>query len=346
MKIKPKQQIEKMTEQDKSIEKSDYNDFSISGEKKWVRLLKFYLLPTWRDPDFSAYENEIEKIKSKRRLFRRFLTPLTIIGFFMVLFVVILAVYGPWLTVIPLQEVIMPHIPNSVPFDAPSPEHPLGTTLFGYDVYARIIWGARTTIGYAFIPVIIMMGGGLILGTISAYTGGMLDYLMMRFVDVVYSFPMLIVLIILIELLGRDLMTTLTVYGVLFIPYNMRFMRSLVLQVKQMDYIRAAKTGGALKFKIMFKHIVPNALSPMIITFFGGVAGTILSFAGLAYLGLGDPTVATWGVDVNWAFGKIYSYWATLWPGFFIGITAIGFMLIGDGMRDALDPRMNYIKKR
>ena len=336
-----------MTKQDETIEELNYNDFSISGEKKWVRLLKFYLLPTWRDPEFSAYESEIEKIKSKRRLFRRFLSPLTIIGFFMVLFVVVFAVYGPWLTDIPLQDIISPYIPtDGVPFNAPSPEHPLGTTIYGYDVYARIVWGARTTIGYAFIPVLIMMGGGLILGTISAYVGGTLDYLLMRFVDIISTFPMLIVIIILVPIIGRDLLTTLTFYGVLYIPYNMRFMRSLVLQVKQMDYVRAAKTGGALKFKIMFKHIVPNALSPMIITFFGDAAGTVLSFAGMAFLGLGDPTAATWGIDVNWASGQLTAVWASLWPGIFIGITAIGFMLIGDGMRDALDPRMSYTKKR
>ncbi len=333
-----------MTEQDITIEEVDYRDFSVSGNKKWKRLLKFYLLPAWRDPEFSAYENEIEKIRSKRRLFRRFLSPLTITGFLMVLFIVVIAVYGPWLTDIPLQDVLPPEIPG-VPFQPPSPEHPLGTTIYGFDVYARIIWGARTTIGMAFIPVIIMMAGGLILGTITAYIGGTFDYLMMRFVDLMYSFPMTILFIIIGPLIGRDLMTTLIIYGVLSIPYNIRFMRSLVLQVKQMTFVRAAKTGGALKFKVMFKHIVPNAISPVIITFFGGAAGTVLGLAGLAYLGFGDPSAVTWGIDVNWARERyLTALWATIWPGIFIGITAIGFMLIGDGIRDALDPRLHKVK--
>jgi peptide/nickel transport system permease protein len=307
-----------------------------------AQLLKFYLLPTWRDPEFSAYENEIEKIKSKRRVFRRFLTPLTITGFFMILFIAIIAVYGPWLTDIPLQEVLPPEFPGPE-FQPPSPGHPLGTTINGFDVYARIIWGARTTIGMAFIPVIIMMGGGLILGTISAYFGGTVDYLMMRFVDLMYSFPMTIVIIIIAPLIGQDLLTTLIIYGVLSIPYNIRFMRSLVLQVKPLDYVRAAKTGGALKFKVMFKHIVPNSLSPVIITFFGGAAGTVLGLAGLAFLGFGDPTVATWGIDVTWARERLLTaIWAALWPGIFIGITAVGFMLMGDGIRDALDPKSKH----
>ncbi|MCK4382964.1 MAG: ABC transporter permease [Candidatus Lokiarchaeota archaeon] len=330
-----------MTEQDITIEEIDYKDFSVSGNKKWKRLLKFYLLPAWRDPEFSAFENEIEKIKSKRRLFRRFLTPLTITGFLMVFFIVILAVYGPWLTDIPLQMVLPPEIPG-VPFQPPSPQHPLGTTLSGYDVYARIIWGARTTISMAFIPIIIMMGGGLILGTISAYLGGTFDYLMMRFVDLMYSLPMLIVTIVLIPMLGQDLLNILLIWGVLAIPYNIRFMRSLVLQVKQLDYVKAAKVGGALRFKVMFKHIVPNSLSPLVITFFGGAAGTLLGLAGLAFLGIGDTTVATWGVDVTWARVRLLTaIWAAFWPGIFIGITSVGFMLIGDGMRDALDPRLH-----
>ena len=333
-----------MTEQDSTKGEIDYKDFFVSGNKKWKRLLKFYLLPAWRDPEFSAYENEIEKIKSKRRLFRRFLTPLTITGFFMVLFIVILAVYSPWLTDIPLQMVLPPEIPG-VPFQPPSPEHPLGTTLSGYDVYARIIWGARTTISMAFIPIIIMMGGGLILGTITAYLGGTFDYLMMRFVDLMYSLPMLIVIIVLIPMLGKDLLNIVLIWGVLAIPYNIRFMRSLVLQVKQLDYVRAAKVGGALRFKVMFKHIVPNSLSPLVITFFGGAAGTLLGLAGLAFLGIGDTTVATWGIDVTWARIRLLTaIWAAFWPGIFIGITSIGFMLIGDGMRDALDPRLHKSK--
>jgi len=335
-----------MDEQDIIIEERDYKDFAVSGNKKWVRLLKFYLLPTWRDPDFSAYEKELEKIKSKRRVFRRFLTPLTIIGFIMILFIIILAVYGPWLTDIPIQDVIPPYIPpDGVPFDDPSPEHPLGTTLNGYDVYARIIWGARTAIGMAFIPVIIAMAGGLVLGTISAYFGGTVDYVMMRFVDLMYAFPMTILIIIIGPMIGQDLFTTLIIYGVLYIPYNIRFMRSLVLQVKQMDYVRAAKTSGALKFKVMFKHIVPNSISPVIITFFGGAAGTVLGLAALAFLGFGDPDIATWGIDVNWTLGRpMTAISAAIWPGIFIGITAVGFMLMGDGVRDALDPRLTIQK--
>ncbi|MHA2010340.1 MAG: ABC transporter permease [Candidatus Hodarchaeales archaeon] len=333
-----------MTEIDITIQDVDYTDFSEGGRKKWLNLLKFYLLPTWRNPEFTGYENEIEKIKSKRRIFRRLLNPLTIIGFLMLLFILILAVYGPWLTKIPLQELTLPFVPSdSNPFDEPSPEHPLGTTLYGYDILARMIWGARSTMGFAFIPVIISMGGGLVLGTISAYFGGPVDYSMMRLVDLMYVFPMGILTFILIPMLGTDLEIQLIIFGILGIPGNIRFMRTMVLLVKEMLFVKAAKTGGALKFKVMFKHIVPNAISPIIISVFWGAAGTILGLAGLGFVGLGDQSVATWGTDINWGVlgGLLSGRWATIIPGLFLGITSAGFMLVGDGFRDALDPRFH-----
>ncbi|MFX0080872.1 MAG: ABC transporter permease [Candidatus Hodarchaeota archaeon] len=311
-------------------------------KEKFIRFLRFYLIPGWRDPEFASQEYESEKIKSKRRMFRRLLKPLTITGFVMIIFILILAVYAPWLTQYSLGEIISPYYPpEGNPFDDPSPEHPFGTTKYGYDILARLIWGSRTTVVMALIPVTIAIGGGILLGTIAAYFGGMVDYVMMRFVDLMYAFPNLILVIILVPILGQELLTSLVIYGILFIPYNIRFMRSLVLQVKQLEFIEAAKTGGAQKFKVMFKHIIPNAISPILIAFFGGAAIAILGLAGLAFIGLGDPTVASWGTDINWARASFSNFNAAVWPGFFIGITAIGFMLIGDGLRDALDPRLS-----
>ena len=319
-----------------------------SGNKKFSRkerikkYLKFFLIPGWRDPDITAKEYEIEKIKSKRRFFRRFLKPLTLLGIGLFIFCLVLAVYAPWLTKFPLQEITMPYYPpNPVPFAPPSDEHILGTTKYGYDILARLIWGARFTLSIAVLPTLIAQGGGLIIGTISAYFGKAVDYIIMRIVDIIYSFPMLVLVLVLVPMLGTDLMTTLTVYGVLFIPFYTRFMRSSVLQVKQMVYIKAAKTSGAKKFKIMFRHIVPNALAPMIIRFFGGMARTVLGIAGLAFLGLGDTSIVNWGTDINWAQGQFTAFMAAIWPGIFIGLSTIGFMLIGDGMRDALDPRLH-----
>ncbi|MFX1328008.1 MAG: ABC transporter permease [Promethearchaeota archaeon] len=322
-------------------EELDYQKFESPKKKKFFRLLKFFLIPGWRDPEFSNQEYQIEKIKSKRRLFRRLLKPLTISGFLMLLFVSILAVYAPWLSKITLHEIVVPNYPvGGIPFDDPSAEHPLGTTKFGYDILARIIWGARTTLLMALIPTVIAVGGGMILGTISAYFGGVIDYIMMRFVDLMYAFPTLVLVVILVPILGQALLSSLIIFGILFIPYNIRFMRSLVLQVKQLEFVSAAITGGAKKFKLMFKHIIPNAISPMVISFFGGAAIAVLGLAGLAFIGFGDPTVASWGTDINWARYSFTNANAAIWPGIFIGIASIGFMIVGDGLRDALDPRL------
>ncbi|MFX1275740.1 MAG: ABC transporter permease [Promethearchaeota archaeon] len=330
-----------MIEQDYEMKNRNYNQKNSQKKKQVIRFIKFYLIPGWRDPDFTAQEREIDKIKSKRKLFRHLLKPLTILGIVLLLFILFITIYAPWLTPFPLQEIIPPYSPTEgMPWSPPSIDHPMGTAIKGYDVLAKIIWGARTTILTAIIPVSISIGGGLILGTIAAYFGKYVDYVMMRFVDVIYAFPTLILVIILAPMLNDQLITILIVFGILFIPFNIRFMRSIVLQVKQLDFIHAAKVGGAKKFKVMFKHIVPNALSPMLVAFFGGAAIAIIGLASLAYLGFSPDNVASWGADIWDAQLKYSNLSASIWPGVFIGITAIAFILIGDGLRDALDPRL------
>ena len=286
-------------------------------------------------------QDKIEMVKSKRRLFRRLLAPLTIIGLVMVLFIVILAVFAPWLTPYTIDELAQPYIPpDGVPFDDPSAAHPLGTTRFGYDLLGRIIWGARTTLTYAALPVVISLTGGIIFGTISAYFGGWVDTIFMRFVDFMYSVPTIILVIIISPMLGASLLNMVVIWGLLYIPVNMRFVRSLVLQVKQNIYVRAAVTGGADKMKVMFKHVFPNTLSPIIISIFGAMALTVLGFASIAFLGMGDETLADWGTDIMYSRARLSAIGPAFWPGLFIGITAIGFILLGDGLRDALDPRL------
>jgi len=317
-------------------------DEKTEGKKgNFIRLLKFYLLPGWRDPKFTAMQTQIERVKSKRRLFRRLLAPLSIVGLAMVLFMAVLAVYAPWLTPYTIDTLAQPYLPSGgIPFANPTPAHPLGTTRFAYDLLGRLIWGARTALTFAAMPVIISLTGGIIFGTISAYFGGLVDTILMRFVDFMYSFPTIILVIIITPMLGGSLLNMVLIWGLLFIPVNMRFVRSLVFQVKQNMYVMAAVTGGADKLKVMFKHIFPNTLSPMIISIFGAMAVTVLGFASIAFLGLGDQTYADWGTDILYARTRMTAIGQAFWPGLFIGITAIGFILLGDGLRDALDPRL------
>jgi len=322
----------------KSEQKSD----SIKEKKDKPRILsliKFYLLPGWRVPEFSEEEYEIEKIRSKRRFFRHLLTPLTITGALIMFIFITMGMFVPWLTQYPQQLIIPPAIPG-VPYVLPSPDHPLGTTKNGFDVLARMLWGARTSLYMAILPTGIAVGGGLILGTISAYFGGKLDYILMRIVDIVYSIPVLIIVLILTQIFGLNIIDMLIIWGSFAIAGNLRFMRSLVLQIREMLYVKAAKTGGALKLKVMFSHILPNALPPMILTFFGQMAITMLGIASIAFLGLVNAQIPNWGIDIYWS--NIYedNILAFLIPGLCTGFFAIAAMLIGDGLRDAIDPRL------
>jgi ABC-type dipeptide/oligopeptide/nickel transport system permease subunit len=259
----------------------------------------------------------------------------------MILIIAILGVYAPWLTEYTVVNLTPPDFPNETPYLEPNSAHPLGTTEYGFDILGRLIWGARTALTAAALPVIIGTLGGLAVGTISAYFGGKIDSIIMRFCDFWFSFPTLILIIIIAPLIGNNLYNLLILFGLFGIPGAARWVRALVLQVKQNIYVRAAITSGAEKFKVMFKHVLPNAISPIIIGFFGAMGGAVLGFVGIAFLGLGDQSFADWGTDIDMGRGQWGAYYAVFWPGLFIAITAIGFMLIGDGLRDALDPRLH-----
>ena len=324
-----------------SLEETKGYEYPAEKKNKFSRLIKFYLIPGWREPEFEASEFEIGKIKSKRKLFRRLLTPLTIAGIVMILFIAFLGMYAPWLTPFTVDNLTPPDFLPETPYTPPSSAHPLGTTKYGFDILGRIIWGARTAMTAAALPVVIGTLGGLAVGTMSAYFGGKIDSIIMRICDFWFSFPTLILVIIVAPLIGNSLYNILILFGLLGIPGSTRWVRALVLQVKQNVYVEAAITSGAEKFKVMFKHILPNAMSPIIIGFFGGMGVAILGFVSIAFLGLGDEQFADWGTDINYGRGHWGAYYAVFWPGLFIAITAIGFMLIGDGLRDALDPRLH-----
>ncbi|MHA2180022.1 MAG: ABC transporter permease [Promethearchaeota archaeon] len=324
-----------MIEVEKQVERTMKKD----NKPRILLLILFYLFPGWRIPEFSKQEFEIEKIRSKRRFFRHLLTTLTIVGTLIILTFIFMGIFTPWLTKYPLQDLVPPSIPG-VPFALPSPEHPLGTTNNGYDVLARMLWGARTSLYMALIPTGIAVGGGLILGTISAYFGGTVDYIFMRAVDLLYSIPTFIIVLILTQIFGLNMLEILMIYGGFAITGNLRFMRSLVLQIREMVYIKAAKTGGALKFKVMFSHVLPNALAPMILQFFGQMAITMLGMAAIAFLGLTNLQIPNWGQDIARANIFEDNVLAFLIPGLATGLFAIAAMLIGDGLRDAIDPRL------
>jgi peptide/nickel transport system permease protein len=166
----------------------------------------------------------------------------------------------------------------------------------------------------------------------------------MRLADIFFAFPGLIFAIVLVGILGRKMEYIILAYGILGIPYYSRLIRGSVLQAKELPYVEAARVSGAGNWRIMFRHLIPNTIQPIIISFTFDIGGIILSFAGLAFLGYSDPTLIEWGRDIDIGRGHLVNApWASLWPGVMIIITVLGFMLLGDGLRDALDPRMKNL---
>ncbi|MFX1477411.1 MAG: ABC transporter permease [Promethearchaeota archaeon] len=308
----------------------------------WIfRNIKFLLIPGSRLEELTTREISFERVRSKRKFMRRMKNVLTVIGILIVFFVVTLAIYAPWISPQTFAEA-MAAKPGS--WSPPSPEFPLGRTNLGRDVLSRLIWGARTSLTIALPSLAISVIGGMFFGVISAYFGGWVDSLIMRICDVFLAFPSLILSLVLIAIYGPYIEIILLVWGFLGIPYYARLIRGNVLQARELPYVEAARVAGAKNMRIMFRHILPNCIQPVIISFTFDIGGVILGLAGLSFLGFNQSRMIEWGNDVNIARAQlIQAPWASLWPGFMIFLTVLGFMLVGDGLRDALDPRMKNL---
>jgi len=303
--------------------------------------VKFLLIPGSRIEELSVRQFEYERTISKRKFIRRLKSTLTILGIGIVITIVSLAVFMHWISPYTFAYADGVHIGS---WGAPSSEHPLGQTNFGRDVLARIIFGARSSLTIALPAITLSVVVGVILGVFAAYYGGVIDTIIMRIGDVFLAFPGLIFAIILVGILGRHMEYIILAYGILGIPYYSRLIRGSVLQARELPYVEAAKVAGAGNWRIMFRHILPNCIQPIIISFTFDIGGVILSFAGLAFLGYSDPSLIEWGRDIDIGRGHLINApWAALFPGLMILVTVLGFMLVGDGLRDALDPRLRNL---
>lgn len=303
--------------------------------------LKFLLIPGSRIEELTYREIEFEKLRSKRKFIRRFKSFLTILGILLIFTIVSFAVLAPWISPGSFIEA------NAIYYNEwgpPDEINPLGQTAFGRDVLTRLIWGARSSLTIALPAITFSVFFGVVIGVISAYYGGWVDSIIMRIMDIFLAFPGLILAMVFIAIWGQEIQYIMLAWGILGIPYYSRLIRGNVLQARQLPYIEAARVSGAGDWRIMFKHILPNVIQPIIISFTFDIGGIILSLAGLAFLGFSDPRMIEWGNDISIARGKLYNApWASLWPGFIILLTVLGFMLVGDGLRDALDPKLKNL---
>jgi peptide/nickel transport system permease protein len=225
----------------------------------------------------------------------------------------------------------------------PSAAHPLGTDEQGRDVVNRIAQGARASLGVGVSSVLIAILIGSLLGLVSGFTGKTLDLVIVFLMDILLSFPGLLLAIAVVALVGPGLRNSLLAITVVSIPVYARIARATVLSVKELDYINAARCIGAPSARILFRHVLPNSLSPILVQGTLGVAGAILEIAALGFLGLGQqPPFPEWGAMLADSVKYLTSgaWWVLLFPGLAIMLTVLGFNLLGDGLRDALDPRL------
>ena len=225
---------------------------------------------------------------------------------------------------------------------APSAAHWLGTDEFGRDIFARLVHGTRVSLQVGIIAVGISIVIGGILGAIAGYYGGKLDNIIMRIMDIFLAVPSILLAIAIVSALGPSILNLMLAISISSVPSYARIVRASVLSIRDQEFIEAAKAIGASNTRIIFRHIIPNSLAPVIVQATLGVASAILSTAGLSFIGLGiQPPAPEWGSMLSGGRQYLrYAWWVTTFPGVAIMITILSLNLLGDGLRDALDPRL------
>jgi peptide/nickel transport system permease protein len=268
--------------------------------------------------------------------------PLGTAGLFVILAMAFAAAFAPW---------VAPYDPLAVDYSAmlaaPSLEHWFGTDAFGRDVLSRIIYGARTALAIGFISSLLGCVLGAVIGTASAYFGGKIDLVIQRFVDILLSFPIIVLALVVVTVLGKwqvlgvD-MNLISAIAIPIVPKVARVVRSAALAIREMPYIDAARAAGYSHTRIIFRHMVPNIVAPFLIMFTAFIAQAILLEASLSFLGLGvtEPTPA-WGLMLSGNAADFYreAPWMILFPGLAISLAVFAFNLFGDSLRDWLDPK-------
>jgi len=268
---------------------------------------------------------------------------LSVIGAVTVLLLITISLLAPF---------IAPYDPTAIDvrhtLSPPGKTHLLGTDELGRDLLSRIIWGSRVSLKVGFVAVGIAIVIGIVIGAIAGFYGGKVDAILMRFVDIMLAFPTFFLILAVIAILEPNIFTIMAVIGITSWMDVARLVRAEFLSLKERDFVGAARAVGVSDTRLIFRHILPNALSPVFVAATFGVAGAILIESGLSFLGLGvQPPDPSWGNILTAGKDNIeIAWWLSLYPGLAILITVLSYNLVGEGLRDALDPRLWETERR
>lgn len=283
---------------------------------------------------------------------------LSVFGLTFIIFLVVVALIGPFLTQDPtkvnFQEKNTPPLGFSIQqsvYDLKTEEfvmsetpgtwrHPLGTDDKGRDMLAMLVSGARVSLQVGLLATLMAILIGTIIGVVSAYSGGWVDNALMRFTDIMMTFPFFLLLVFIIFIFGPSLAFIILVIGLTGWTGTARLVRSETLSLRTREFIMASKSLGASDSRIIFRHLIPNVISTIIVIATLSIPGIILAEAALSFIGLGDPTVTSWGIILNAGQRSLdTAWWVAVEPGFILFLTVLAFNFLGDGIRDAFDPR-------
>lgn len=269
---------------------------------------------------------------------RRFflLRPLNLVGTILVVLVILLAIFG---------DLLAPYGPLKPSYGeilaAPSPAHLFGTDQFGRDVLSRILSGAKYSMQVAAVVLLMGVGIGVVLGLLAGYVGGAVDEALMRLTDIFLAFPALVLAMAITATLGASLGNTMLALGAVWWPWYARLVRGQVLSIREMAFIEAARAAGVGGGRMLRRHILPETIAPIVVQIGLDVGYVVLANSSLSFIGLGaQPPLPEWGAMITDAQSYVRdAWWTATFPGLAITLTAIGFNLLGDGLRDFLDPR-------
>ncbi len=278
--------------------------------------------------------------KSAMQIFMRKMLnrPQAMIGLAILLVMAILAVLAPYICKYDYMTLNF-----GAMFQAPNSEHLLGTDDLGRDILSRILYGGRYSLSIGILSVAVAGGGGLVLGAIAGYFGGQVDNLIMRFLDIFHAIPQVLMAVCVSAAFGPGFINTVFAVGIAGVPNFARTIRAQILQVRGLEYVEAAQSINCSKPRIIFSHVIPNAMTPFIIHCTLAIANGLIVASTLSYIGLGvQPPTPEWGAMLSGARSYVSTYPYLMYcPGIFIMVTVLSFNLLGDAIRDALDPRLN-----